>query len=147
MTKVTIHAAKTNLSKLIANVEAGVEVVICRGDKEVAKLVPAKAASNAEPIVREGASKWDGTSPRTPGRLKGKIKVSDEFYDPWFPKDLGPGVMDSEPEWGEPGTWDGRSPRKAGLLKGVITLDDSFFDPLSDEELGLAEAPSSKKKP
>jgi hypothetical protein len=33
MTKVKIHEAKTNLSKLIAKVEAGEEVVICRGDK------------------------------------------------------------------------------------------------------------------
>jgi prevent-host-death family protein len=36
----TIHAAKTNLSKLIAAVEAGEEVVIARGDKPVVRLVP-----------------------------------------------------------------------------------------------------------
>ncbi|HWA22571.1 MAG TPA: type II toxin-antitoxin system prevent-host-death family antitoxin [Caulobacterales bacterium] len=37
-TPVTIHAAKTNLSQLIARVEAGEEVIIARGDKPVAKL-------------------------------------------------------------------------------------------------------------
>jgi prevent-host-death family protein len=37
---VTIHAAKTHLSQLIARVEAGEEIVIARGDTPVAKLVP-----------------------------------------------------------------------------------------------------------
>lgn len=36
---VTIHAAKTHLSKLIRNVLEGQEVIIARGDKPVAKLV------------------------------------------------------------------------------------------------------------
>jgi prevent-host-death family protein len=40
MTAVTIHQAKTQLSKLIAKVEAGEEVVIMRGQKPVAKLAP-----------------------------------------------------------------------------------------------------------
>jgi antitoxin (DNA-binding transcriptional repressor) of toxin-antitoxin stability system len=78
MTKVTIHVAKTNLSKLIAKVEAGEEVVICRGDKEVAKLAPANTA-NTERRVREeqipwrSPGVWDGKSPRKPGLLKGII--------------------------------------------------------------------------
>lgn len=38
--KVTIHAAKTNLSKLIEAALAGEEVVIARGEKPVVKLVP-----------------------------------------------------------------------------------------------------------
>lgn len=37
---VTIHAAKTHLSQLIARVEAGEDVIIARGDKPVARLVP-----------------------------------------------------------------------------------------------------------
>ena len=37
---VTIHAAKTHLSKLIEAALAGEEVVIARGSKPVAKLVP-----------------------------------------------------------------------------------------------------------
>ena len=37
--QVTIHAAKTQLSKLIEAAQAGEEVIIARGDKPVAKLV------------------------------------------------------------------------------------------------------------
>lgn len=40
MTTVTIHEAKTHLSKLIAKVLAGEEVTIARGKEKVAKLVP-----------------------------------------------------------------------------------------------------------
>lgn len=69
MTKVTIHAAKTNLSKLIAQVEAGEEVVICRGDKEVARLVPANDQSKVLPN-------------RGFGNLKGIIEFDDRFFDP-----------------------------------------------------------------
>ena len=69
MTKVTIHVAKTNLSKLIAQVEAGEEVVICRGDKEVAKLVPANDARKVLPN-------------RGFGNLKGIIEFDDRFFDP-----------------------------------------------------------------
>jgi prevent-host-death family protein len=39
MKTVTIHEAKTNLSKLLAAVEAGEEIVIARKDKPVAKIV------------------------------------------------------------------------------------------------------------
>lgn len=74
MTKVTIHVAKTNLSKLIAKVEAGEEVVICRGDKEVAKLVPANDARKVLPN-------------RGLGNLKGVIEFHDTFFDP-LPEDM-----------------------------------------------------------
>lgn len=40
MTVVTIHKAKTELSKLLARVEAGEEIVIARGNEPIAKLVP-----------------------------------------------------------------------------------------------------------
>jgi antitoxin (DNA-binding transcriptional repressor) of toxin-antitoxin stability system len=148
MTKVKIHEAKTNLSKLIAKVEAGEEVVICRGDEEVARLVAAGKPKRGSGVSEEHVS-WDSEGEqlpdRKPGSWKGKIEITDAFYDPWSPKDFGPGVMDSEPDWGEPGTWDGRSPRKPGLLKGVITLDDTFFDPLSPEEMGLADDVERKR--
>jgi len=142
MTKVTIHVAKTNLSKLIAKVEAGEEVVICRGDKEVARLVAAEKpkvqGAREEPAHFDDAH--DGKSPRKPGQLKGHIAISDGFYDPWSAKDFSQGIMDDFPDWGEAeGVWDGRSPRKPGRLKGEITLDDTFFDPLSPEEMGLAD--------
>lgn len=40
--QVTIHEAKTHLSRLIAAVERGEEVVIARSDKPVARLVAAE---------------------------------------------------------------------------------------------------------
>lgn len=41
MTTVTIHKAKTELSKLIARVEKGEEIIIARGNQPIARLVPA----------------------------------------------------------------------------------------------------------
>ncbi|HEY5205922.1 MAG TPA: type II toxin-antitoxin system prevent-host-death family antitoxin, partial [Roseiarcus sp.] len=43
MSIVTVHAAKTNLSKLLARVEAGEEIVIARGRKPIARLTPINA--------------------------------------------------------------------------------------------------------
>jgi prevent-host-death family protein len=63
---VTIHAAKTTLSKLVARVEAGEEIVIARGGTPVAKLVP---IARTEPKRRFGA-------------LRGKISVGPEFFEP-----------------------------------------------------------------
>jgi prevent-host-death family protein len=37
---INVHAAKTNLSRLLARAEAGEEIVIGRAGKPVAKLVP-----------------------------------------------------------------------------------------------------------
>jgi prevent-host-death family protein len=39
---VTIHDAKTNLSRLVAEAEAGREIILARGSKPVAKIVPLK---------------------------------------------------------------------------------------------------------
>ena len=44
MATFTIHQAKTNLSKLIARVEKGEEIVIARGQEPVAKLTPVAKA-------------------------------------------------------------------------------------------------------
>ncbi len=67
MTVVTIHKAKTELSKLLKRVEAGEEIIIARGDKPVAKIVP------AEPPAKK---------PRVPGAWKGKFTLPDSFFDP-----------------------------------------------------------------
>ena len=74
MTVVTVHQAKTNLSKLLAAVEAGEEVVIARGAKPVAKLVPIQPARKK----------------RVPGRLKDVpgYGFSDSFFDPLPPDEL-----------------------------------------------------------
>jgi len=68
---VTIHEAKTNLSKLIARAEAGEEIIIARGKEPVARL---------EAIAsRKGK--------RTPGRLAGKFNIPDEFFLDPLPED------------------------------------------------------------
>jgi len=67
--KITIHVAKTNLSKLIAKAEAGEEIVIYRGDKPAAKLVPANDVKKVLPN-------------RGFGNLKGVIEFHDTFFDP-----------------------------------------------------------------
>jgi prevent-host-death family protein len=64
---VTIHQAKTHLSKLIARVEAGEIIVIARGKKPVGKIVPADAPDR---------------EPRKPGRWKGMIHLGPEFFEP-----------------------------------------------------------------
>lgn len=66
MSKVTIHQAKTNLSKLIAEVLAGGEVVIAKGREPVVKLVPLK------PLRKQ----------RKPGSMKGLINIGPEFFAP-----------------------------------------------------------------
>lgn len=40
---VNVHEAKTNLSRLLARVEAGEEIVIARGGKPIARLEPFSA--------------------------------------------------------------------------------------------------------
>jgi len=48
---VTIHQAKTHLSRLLQQVQLGEEVTVCRGKQPIAKLVPADAAPVARPKV------------------------------------------------------------------------------------------------
>lgn len=71
---VNIHNAKTNLSSLIAEVEAGEEIVIARAGKPVAKLVAVGAKRKARPN-------------RRPGFLKGKIRIGADFDAP-LPRDF-----------------------------------------------------------
>lgn len=47
-TTVNIHDAKTQLSRLIAGVEKGDEVIIARAGKPVARLVPVEAKPRRE---------------------------------------------------------------------------------------------------
>ncbi len=82
MTVVTIHQAKTNLSKLIAAVLAGEEVVIARGKTRVVRIVPDVPVEPPEPAPR-----------RIPGRLKG---VMGEIP----PDAFAPMTNDELREWG-----------------------------------------------
>jgi prevent-host-death family protein len=68
---ISIHAAKTHLSRLIARAEAGEEIIIARGRKPVVKLV----ALAPKPS-------------RMPGRLKGRVSIGPEFFEPLPPEEL-----------------------------------------------------------
>ena len=72
MTTVTIHAAKTTLSQLIARVEAGEEINLARGKQPVAKLVPLQPAR----------------SKRQFGALRGRVTVGLEFFEPLSEEEL-----------------------------------------------------------
>ena len=61
--KINIHEAKTHLSRLIEDVANGSELLIAKGGRPMARLVP---------LGRDD-------SPRRPGLLKGKLKISEEF--------------------------------------------------------------------
>ena len=63
---VTIHEAKTNLSRLLQKAANGEEVIIARGSKPVARLVP----------IGEVAGR------RRPGSLKGMLQIGPEFFEP-----------------------------------------------------------------
>ena len=65
MVTVNVHEAKTHLSRLLARVEAGEDVVIARGGKPVARLVQFQ-----EPGKRQF------------GSMKGRIELDDSFFDP-----------------------------------------------------------------
>jgi prevent-host-death family protein len=71
MSIINIHAAKTQLSRLLDAVTAGEEVIIARAGKPVARLVPI-----AEDKPR-----------RRLGTLNGKLTVPDNFDDP-LPDDI-----------------------------------------------------------
>ena len=60
--QVTIHEAKTHLSRLIAAVERGEEVVIARRDKPVVRLVIEKREKPKRGLgfgVKPGEKPWD----------------------------------------------------------------------------------------
>jgi prevent-host-death family protein len=64
--EVNIHEAKTQLSRLLAKVAIGEEVIIAKAGIPVAKLVP---------IVNKGKK-------RVLGSAKGEFVVPDDFNDP-----------------------------------------------------------------
>ena len=66
MEVVNVHVAKTQLSKLLARVEAGEEIVIARNGRPVARLLPAEGAP---PRRRFGA-------------FRGVVTVGPEFFAP-----------------------------------------------------------------
>jgi prevent-host-death family protein len=71
MRTVNIHAAKTQLSRLVEDAAKGEEIVIAKAGKPIARLVP---LAEARPKRRLGT-------------LAGKIKVSEDFDAP-LPDDI-----------------------------------------------------------
>jgi prevent-host-death family protein len=67
MSTVSVHEAKTHLSRLIEKVLAGEEVVIARNKEPVVRMIPAKA--KARKTLRIGA-------------LKGKVSLDERFFEP-----------------------------------------------------------------
>ena len=70
MAVVNIHEAKTHLSRLLARVAAGEEIIIARAGKPTAKLVP------LAPIKKT----------RGLGLLKGEFTLPESFFEP-LPED------------------------------------------------------------
>lgn len=66
MAIVTIHQAKTNLSRIIEEVLAGREVVIARGKKPLVKIVPLPEARKQRRL--------DGSA--------GSVKIAPDFDEP-----------------------------------------------------------------
>ena len=72
--QVNVHEAKTQLSQLIARVEAGEEVVIARRGRPVVRLAPVEAPGRREvgflpytlpdsfwdPLPEEELARWEG---------------------------------------------------------------------------------------
>lgn len=65
MATVNVHEAKTHLSRLLAQVEAGAEIVIARNGKPIARLVRLKPRGR-----------------RQAGVLKGEFEVPESFFEP-----------------------------------------------------------------
>ena len=61
--KINIHEAKTHLSRLVEDVANGNEVLIAKGGRAMARLVP---------LGRDD-------SPRRAGLLKGKLRIAEDF--------------------------------------------------------------------
>ena len=72
METITIHKAKTQLSRLIEKACRGEEVIIARGKKPVAKLVPLVAAPRK----------------RVPGLWKGLVTYTSDAFDPLTDQEL-----------------------------------------------------------
>ena len=71
MQQINIHEAKTHLSRLIEQTISGDEIVIAKHGKPVARLIP----------YRNTVKK------RTPGSLRGAIKIAGDFDAP-LPDDI-----------------------------------------------------------
>lgn len=70
MEPITVDQAKVHLSQLLERVATGEEFVIIKSRRPVAKLSPPSSTQRF------------ASAPRLPGRLKGKIRMADDFDEP-----------------------------------------------------------------
>lgn len=72
----TVHQAKTNFSRLLKEVEAGQEVIVMRGKKPVAKIVPVDPPEKEEVPFR------------LLGAFRGMVSSPDGAFDPLSDQEL-----------------------------------------------------------
>ena len=72
----TVHQAKTQFSRLLREVEAGKEVIVTRGKKPVAKLVPVERSDQKEHPFR------------FIGAFAGEVEADDSAFDPMSNEEL-----------------------------------------------------------
>lgn len=72
----TVHQAKTQFSRLLKEVEAGKEVIVTRGKKPVAKLVPIEQPSEKEHPFRYI------------GAFADQVEADDSAFDPMSDEEL-----------------------------------------------------------
>ena len=88
MATFTVHQAKTNLSRLIADALAGEEVIVARGSKPAVRLVP------VEPVVK--AKRQFGHLANEPGARE---VLDHGFWDPLPDEMLALWNVEVEEEW------------------------------------------------
>jgi prevent-host-death family protein len=70
----TVHQAKTHFSRLLKEAEAGQEVIVMRGSKPVAKIIPI----SEPPASKRGLA----------GMFEGMITYDDKAFDPMTDEEL-----------------------------------------------------------
>ena len=71
MTKIGMHEAKTNLSKLVERVEGGEEIVITRRGEPAVRLVPERRGDGFASLA---------------GAWRGRVRIAEDFDE--LPDDL-----------------------------------------------------------
>jgi prevent-host-death family protein len=86
MTKVNMHEAKTNFSKLVEMALAGEEVVIARHGKPLVKLVPVDASAGLRPMGLHRARLSEGEA------MEAMHPLREEELEHWYK----PTLLDDE---------------------------------------------------
>jgi len=74
----TVHQAKTHFSRLLKEAEAGQEVIVMRGKKPVAKIVPINEPAAPQPV----------SNFRLAGAYRGRMHWDEGAFDPMTDEEL-----------------------------------------------------------